>query len=48
VGAHEVDARLATSKKLVCTAYIADYTNQPPQTSWQITIIATLKQKAAN
>ena len=39
---------LATSKKLVCTAFVADRGNDPPQTSWQLTIIAKLKQKAAN
>ena len=39
---------VATSKKLVCTAYVADVDNSPPITSWQLTIIAKLKQKAAN
>jgi hypothetical protein len=39
---------IATSKKLVCTAYVADVDNSPPTTSWQLTIIAKLKQKAAN
>ena len=39
---------LATSKKLLCTAFVADATNAPPTTSWQLTIIAKLKQKAAN
>src|SRR5207253_8191768 len=29
---------LATSKKLFCTAFAADVTNDPPQTSWQLTI----------
>lgn len=39
---------LSTSKKLICTAYVGDLTNSPPATSWQLTIIAKLKQKAAN
>jgi hypothetical protein len=39
---------LSTSKKLVCTAFVADITNAPPTTSWALTIIAKLKQKAAN
>jgi hypothetical protein len=39
---------LATSKKLACTAYIADTGNAPPTSAWQLTIIAKLKQKAAN
>jgi hypothetical protein len=39
---------LATSKKLICTAYIADLGNAPPATAWQLTIVAKLKQKAAN
>jgi hypothetical protein len=39
---------LATSKKLACTAFVADPGNAPPTTSWQLTIIAKTKQKAAN
>jgi hypothetical protein len=39
---------LATSKKLICTAYIADTGNAPPTTAWQLTIVAKTKQKAAN
>jgi hypothetical protein len=39
---------LSTSKKLICTAFVADRFNDPPQTSFQLTIIAKLKQKAAN
>src|SRR5437867_4261575 len=39
---------LATSKKLACTAFVADRGNDPAQTSWQLTIISKLKQKAAN
>jgi hypothetical protein len=39
---------LATSKKLICTAFVADDGNAPPTTGWQLTIIAKLKQKAAN
>ena len=39
---------LATSKKLACTAFIADAGNAPPTSMVQLTIIAKLKQKAAN
>ena len=39
---------LSTSKKLVCTAFVADRFNSPPQTSWQLTIIKKTTQKAAN
>src|SRR5439155_8478960 len=39
---------LATSKKLVCTAFLADVSNAPPTSMAQLTIIAKLKQKAAN
>ncbi len=39
---------LATSKKLTCTAFVADRGNDPPISGWQLTIIAKLKQKAAN
>lgn len=39
---------LATSKKVVCTAFIADTTSAPPIAGWQLTIIAKTKQKAAN
>ena len=39
---------LATSKKLACTAFVADRIDDPPQTSWQLTIISKLKQKAEN
>ena len=39
---------LATSKKLACTAFVADNGNDPPTSAWQLTIIAKLKQKAAN
>jgi len=39
---------LSTSKKLVCTAFVADAANFPPQVAWQLTIVAKLKQKAAN
>ena len=38
---------LATSKKLGCSAYVADPSNVPPS-GWPLTIIAKLKQKAAN
>jgi hypothetical protein len=36
---------LATSKKLVCTAFVADTGNAPPTTSWQLTIIKKTTQK---
>ena len=39
---------LATSKKLACTAFVADRVDDPPQTSWQLTIIKKTTQKAAN
>src|SRR2546427_2864 len=39
---------LATSKKLACTAFLADPGNAPPMSMVQLTIIAKLKQKAAN
>jgi hypothetical protein len=39
---------LATSKKLACTAFIADAGNSPPASMAHLTIIAKLKQKAAN
>ena len=39
---------LATSKKLTCTAFLADPSNAPPTSMVYLTIIAKLKQKAAN
>lgn len=39
---------LATSKKLACTAFVADRLNAPPTSAWQLTVIAKTKQKAAN
>lgn len=36
---------LATSKKLVCTAFVSDRANSPPTTSWQLTIIKKLTEK---
>jgi hypothetical protein len=39
---------LATSKKLVCTAFLADVGNAPPTSMTYLTVIAKLKQKAAN
>jgi hypothetical protein len=36
---------LATSKKLTCTAFVADSGNAPPTTSWQLTIDKKLTQK---
>jgi hypothetical protein len=39
---------LATDKKLVCTAFTADYANSPPTSMKELTIIAKVKEKAAN
>ncbi len=39
---------LATSKKLVCTAFIADVSSAPPTSMAELAIIAKLKQKAEN
>jgi len=39
---------LATSKKLACTTFLADVSNAPPTSMAQLTIIAKVKQKAAN
>ena len=39
---------LSTSKKLACTAFIADNGNAPPTSMAYLTIIAKTKQKAAN
>jgi hypothetical protein len=39
---------LSTSKKIACTAFVADPSNAPPTSAWQLTIIAKTKQKAAN
>jgi len=39
---------LATSKKLACTALLADDGNVPPTSMTYLTIIAKTKQKAAN
>jgi len=39
---------LATSKKLACTAFLADDGNAPPTSMAQLTIIAKTKQKAHN
>jgi hypothetical protein len=39
---------IATSKKLACTAFIADAGNAPPTSAWQLTIIKKTKQKASN
>ena len=36
---------LATSKKIACTAFIADNTSVPPASAWQLTIIKQKKQK---
>lgn len=39
---------LATSKSLICTAFVADTFGAPTASGWQLTIIAKTKQKAAN
>jgi hypothetical protein len=39
---------LATSKSLICTAFVADTTTAPVASGWQLTIVAKTKQKAAN
>ena len=39
---------LSTSKSLICTAFIADYTANPPASMTYLTIVAKAKQKAAN
>jgi hypothetical protein len=39
---------LSTSKKLACTAFVADISNAPPTSAWQLTIIKKTTQKAAN
>jgi hypothetical protein len=39
---------LATSKKIVCTAFLADPSGTPPVSMGSLTIIAKTKQKAAN
>jgi hypothetical protein len=36
---------LATSKKLICTAWVADAGSAPPATSWQLTIVKKTTQK---
>ncbi len=36
---------LATSKKVICTAFVADTVNTPPTTTWQLTIVKKTKQK---
>ncbi len=39
---------ISTSKSLICTAFALDATSAPPSGSWELTIIAKVKQKAAN
>jgi len=39
---------LATSKKIVCTAFLADPSGTPPVSMVSLTIVAKTKQKAAN
>jgi hypothetical protein len=36
---------LATSKKMVCTAFVLDSTSNPPVTMMQLPMIEKLKQK---
>jgi len=36
---------LATSKKVVYTAWVADAGNAPPTSAWQLNILAKTKQK---
>lgn len=36
---------LSTSKKLACTAFVADRANAAPTFGWQLTIIAKIKQR---
>jgi hypothetical protein len=36
---------LATSKKIACTAFVADASNVPPTSAWQLTIVKQTKQK---
>jgi hypothetical protein len=36
---------LSTSKKLACTAFVADRSNAPPSVAWQLTIIKKTTQK---
>ena len=36
---------LATSRKLICTAYIADASNAPPASSWHLNVIKKKTQK---
>ena len=39
---------LSTSRKLMCTAYRADYANSPPTSMMHLTIIKKTTQRAAN
>lgn len=39
---------VATSSRLVCTAFVMDPNNTIPSSGWQLTIVAKTKQKAAN
>jgi hypothetical protein len=39
---------LATSNRIVCTAFVMDPNNTIPNAGWQLTIVAKTKQKAAN
>lgn len=46
VGIERGSARiLATSRKLVCTAFVADPGSAPPAVAWQLTIIKAKRQK---
>ena len=45
-GLSQASARiLATSRKLICTAYIADLGNAPPTSSWQLNVVKKKTQK---
>jgi hypothetical protein len=39
---------VATSKKIVCTTFVADTNANPPTSAYELTIIAKTKQQAAN
>jgi len=39
---------LSTSKSLICTAFLADFNDVPPNSMVELTIVAKTKQKAAN
>jgi hypothetical protein len=39
---------LATSTRIICTAFLMDANNTIPNSGWSLTIVAKTKQKAAN